>query len=171
MPEHLISSQFTNSKSKLQINTSSCGVHEALRRQVLEWTEEFRKFPMLQRKRLMHEVFKPDGLLTWWVVHLATGADHLYQIRLPAAGSCLLYDNIGQNSNGSTSFKFDWTKKLVDNYIEDAYLLLSMPRPSDPDNRKPSEDLLVLEYFWRRYYQNSVSFVVCTEIEQLVRFF
>jgi hypothetical protein len=66
---------------------------------------------------------------------------------------------------------YDWTQKLADNYIEDAYRLVNMPRPSDPDKRCPSDDLAVLDLFWRKYYQNSVSFVMCTEVEQLIRFY
>ncbi len=95
---------------------------------MLEWGEEFRDFPLLLRSPELCKLFKPDGLLTWWVVHTATGADHLYVIRLPAAGSCLLYDHISEKSSTKGLFKFDWTKQLVDNYIEDAYALLNMPR-------------------------------------------
>jgi hypothetical protein len=119
---------------------------------MLEWSEEFREFPMLQRGRPMDEMLRPDGLTTWWVVHLATGADHLYTIRLPAACSSLLYDHISGNSTSNGLYKYDWTKQMVEEYIEDAYHLLNRQRPSDPDQQHPSDDLLVLDLFWRRFY-------------------
>ena len=112
-------------------------------------------------------MFKPEGLLTWYVVHLATGADHLYVIRSPEAGGCALYSYSDYQADGTSMYFHDWTRMVVDNYINDAYKLLHMQRTSDPN---PSDDLLVLFFYWRRYYQNTVSFVMCTEIEQLLRF-
>jgi hypothetical protein len=172
MPKHLKTSELSHARSKLLLDTSK-GVRDALERQVLEWGSECKDFPMLQLPRpdTDRTKFTPKGLLKWYCVHLHTGADHLYEIREPAAGQCLLYNHPGQHSGDKSAFLYGWTQKLVDNYIEDAYRLVNMPRPSDPDQRYPSDDLAVLDLFWRKYYQNSVSFVMCTEVEQLIRFY
>ena len=80
---------------------------------------------MFKRSRLLRDVFKTDGMLKWYVVHLGTGADHLYVIKEPAADGCLLYDLSEYQKNGDSMFRYDWTKNLVRDYIRNAYAHLN----------------------------------------------
>jgi hypothetical protein len=59
---------------------------------------------------------------------------------------------------------------MVDDYIGEAYSHLNLQRQPNENQRHPSADLVVLDLYWRRFFQNSISYVSCTEIEQVVRF-
>ena len=64
-------------------------------------------------------------------------------------------------------YKNSCTPQIVGHFIEHCYHMLQLPRSSPDGKHSPTQDAVVVMNYFRRYYQNSTSMVMCTEAKQI----